>query len=155
MPLISDTLTCDGYNGLLKSPPIKGLNCWAHIRRKFVEALPKGEEKGVSGFVVQQIRALYQIEGALKHGQVDALEIKGIRQKHSRPILESLKKYLDEKARTSLPQDALGKAIAYTQERWRYLIAYLEDGRYEIDNNRLERAIRAICLRSQQLAIRQ
>ena len=48
----------------------------------------------------------------------------------------------DQKARTSLPQGTLGQAIAYTRQRWPCLITYLEDGRYEIDNNRTERAIK-------------
>lgn len=138
-------LHCDGYGGyraLLKSPEITGLNCMAHVRRKFIEALPNGEEKGVSGVVVQKIRELYHIEEQLKRRLADPDQIKETRQRLSKPILESLKSYLDEKARVSLPQGALGKAIAYARSRWRYLINYLTDGRYEIDNNRCERAIK-------------
>lgn len=114
----------------------------AHVRRKFMEALPNGEEKGVSGAVVQKIRELYQIEEMLKRRQADAAQIRETRQRLSKPILESLRRYLDEKARVSLPQGALGKALAYARQRWKYLMTYLEDGRYEIDNNRTERAIK-------------
>lgn len=138
-------LHCDGYGGyrgLLKSPEIIGLNCMAHVRRKFIEALPNGEEKGVSGVVVQKIRELYHIEEQLKRRLANPGQIKETRQRLSKPILESLKSYLDEKARISLPQGALGKAITYARQRWSYLITYLEDGRYEIDNNRTERAIK-------------
>lgn len=138
-------LHCDGYGGyqaLLKHPDIKGINCMAHVRRKFMEALPNGEEKGVSGMVVQKIRELYQIEEMLKRRQADAGQIKEMRQRLAKPICESLKQTLDEKARVSLPQGALGKAIAYARQRWKYLMTYLEDGRYEIDNNRTERAIK-------------
>jgi len=138
-------LHCDGYKGyqkLIESGQVTGLNCWAHVRRKFIEALPNGEEKGVAGYVVGQIRKLYAIETWIKRRGCEDTEIKAIRQKMAKPILESLKTYLDEKARTSLPQGALGKAIAYTRGRWPYLITYLEDGRYEIDNNRAERAIK-------------
>ncbi len=138
-------LHCDGYGGynaLLKSSEIIGVNCMAHVRRKFMEALPNGEEKGVSGAVVQKIRELYQIEEMLKRRQADAAQIRETRQRLSKPILESLRRYLDEKARVSLPQGALGKALAYARQRWKYLVTYLEDGRYEIDNNRTERAIK-------------
>ncbi len=136
---------CDGYSGyqkLIQSGQVTGLNCWAHVRRKFIEALPNGEEKGVAGYIVQQIRKLYYLEKLIKQRDLENAAIKTIRQEMAKPILESLKIYLDEKARTSLPQGGLGKAIAYTRQRWRYLITYLEDGRYEIDNNRTERAIK-------------
>ena len=137
-------LHCDGYNGyqkLIESGQVIGLNCWAHVRRKFMEALPNGEEKGVAGYVVGQIRKLYLLESWSKQRDLEEEAIKRVRQKMAKPILEALKTYLDEKARTSLPQGALGKAIAYTRQRWKYLVTYLEDGRYEIDNNRTERAI--------------
>jgi transposase len=138
-------LHCDGYaayHALIKSGQVTGLNCWAHVRRKFMEALPNGEEKGVAGYVVQQIRKLYYLEDLIKQRDLDEQAIRTVRQKMARPILETLKTYLDEKSRTSLPQGALGKAIAYTRQRWSYLLNYLEDGRYEIDNNRTERAIK-------------
>jgi hypothetical protein len=40
------------------------------------------------------------------------------------------------------PKSALGKAAHYTREQWPYLVAYLEDGRLEISNNRAERSIK-------------
>jgi transposase len=138
-------LHCDGYGGylpLIKSAQVIGINCFAHVRRKFVEALPNGKEKGVAGSVVKMLRALYKIEESLTAQHANVATIYDQRQKHAKPLLEQLKSYLDEKAKTSLPQSPAGKAIAYTLKRWPYLINYLNDGRYEIDNNRTERAIK-------------
>lgn len=138
-------LHCDGYTGyhpLIKTHTVIGLNCWAHVRRKFIEALPNGKEKGVAGSVVKTIRHLYCIEENLRTECADSMTIKTTRKKLSEPILVKLKTFLDEKAKTMLPQSPVGKAIAYTLKRWPYLITYLEDGRYEIDNNRTERAIK-------------
>jgi transposase len=138
-------LHCDGYGGynaLLQSEDIIGINCWAHVRRKFVEALPQGKEKGVSGHVVRVIRALYQIEENLKAANADIETTKAIRLQKSKLILDDLKVYLDEKSKTVLRSSKLGIAIEYTRKRWPYLITYLLDGRYEIDNNRSERAIK-------------
>ncbi len=138
-------LHCDGYswyNPLLKKVRIIGINCWAHVRRKFIEALPQGKEKGVSGHVVRVIRALYQIEEKLKAAHADDDTIKRIRQLQAKPILDDLKKYLDEKSPTVLHSSKLGVAIEYARKRWPYLLTYLQDGRYEIDNNRSERAIK-------------
>jgi transposase len=138
-------LHCDGYagyNALLQKNGIVGINCWAHVRRKFVEVLPQGKEKGVSGHVVRVIRALYQIEEKLKAVHADIDTIKTIRQQRAKLILDDLKKYLDEKSQSVLHSSQLGAAIEYTRKRWPYLITYLLDGRYEIDNNRSERSIK-------------
>ena len=114
----------------------------AHVRRKFIEALPNGKEKGIAGHVVKYIRALYLIEDKLKQKKADAIKIKDDRLRLSQPILSELKLYLDEKASKVPTQSPIGKAISYTRQRWQYLITYLQDGRYEIDNNRTERAIK-------------
>jgi transposase len=138
-------LHCDGYGGyhpLFKTQGIIGINCWAHVRRKFIEALPQGKEKGVSGQVVKIIRVLYKIEEQLKLTHADVHKIKEVRLEKSKPILDNLKKYLDDKSASVLPSSKLGKAIEYTLKRWPYLLSYLQDGRYEIDNNRSERAIK-------------
>lgn len=136
-------LHCDGYagyNALLSSDDIVGINCMAHVRRKFMEALPNGKEKGVSGYVVKTLRVLYKLETLLKDTHPDT--IKEVRQEKAKPILEKLKIYLDEKTKVVPPQSKVGEAIKYTLKRWDYLVTYLKDGRYEIDNNRTERAIK-------------
>lgn len=142
-------LHCDGYGSyfpVLKSPQVVGLNCWAHVRRKFIEALPNGKEKGVAGHVVKFIRALYRIEEGLTAEKANPQRIWEVRQQKAVPILNELKLYLDEKAKTALPSSPIGATIAYTLKRWSYLTNYLKDGRYEIDNNRTERAIKPFVL---------
>jgi transposase len=128
-------LHCDGYGGynaLLKSQHIIGINCFAHVRRKFVEALPNGKEKGVAGYIVNLIRLLYKIEANLKTKKADWETIKEIRQQQAKPILDQLKTFLDEKVNTTLPSSKVGQAIEYTLKRWPYLTTYLIDGEYEI-----------------------
>ncbi len=141
----SGALHCDGYGGyakLLANKNIIGINCMAHVRRKFVEALPSGKLKGVSGQVVRLIGQLYKIEESLKAQDASYDKITAVRNEKSKPILETLHKYLQEKASCVPPQSKVGKAISYTLKRWQYLTTYLLDGRYEIDNNLTERAIK-------------
>ena len=45
-----------------------------------------------------------------------------------------------------LPKSPLGKAVRYALSQWEYLIGYVEDGRYEIDQNLVENAIRPSCV---------
>lgn len=129
-------LHCDGYTGyesLTKRNDIIGVNCWAHCRRKFVEALPNGKEKGVSGHIVRTLRKLYEIEESLKAADASPEQVREVRQEKSKPMLDELGKYLVEKQKCVPPKSAVGAAISYTLKRWSQLITYLEDGRYEIE----------------------
>jgi len=138
-------LHCDGYTGynkLTQSDSVVGINCWAHVRKKFVDALPKGKEKGISGYVVRTIRALYQLEESLKAANATPDQIKQSRVKAAKPILDQLALYLAEKKKAVPPKSVIGKAIRYTLQRWPMLITYLQDGRYQIDNNLAERTIK-------------
>jgi hypothetical protein len=57
-----------------------------------------------------------------------------------------MKAWLDKEAIQVLPESATGKAIGYRRSRREYLKRYVEDGRFEIDNNLVENAIRPVAL---------
>ena len=71
-----------------------------------------------------------------------AAERKAARELRSKPILDKIKAWLDEKAAKVLPKGLLGQAIAYTLGLWPQLSTFLEDGRIPLDNNLAENAIR-------------
>ena len=142
-------LHCDGYAGynkLITSEDIIGVNCWAHVRRKFIDALPNGKEKGVSGHVVKRIRELYRVESTLRDNKANDEIIKATRLEKSKPIIEKLKITLDEKIEGVPRESPVAKAIQYTLNRFEFLTTYLNDGRLEVDNNRPERGMRSFAL---------
>lgn len=132
-----------GYHAVVRTTPIIGLGCWAHVRRKFIDAqkaLPKAQQS--KGNRVQQalafIAKLYQLEREIAE---QAPQIKAERrQAEATAVLKRFKAWLDKQSIP--PQSLLGKAIAYTLEQWPRLIVYLKDGRLAIDNNGVENAIR-------------
>ncbi len=131
----------EGYNALSKSPGILGHGaCWAHVRRRFVEATHGRKNTAPAHQMVALISKLYQIErvGRDKAPQERA----ALRQKKAAPILDKIKAWLDQKALQVLPKSPLGNAISYTLKLWPGLVTYLEDGHIEVDNNRAENAIR-------------
>ncbi len=131
----------EGYNALSKSPAILGHGaCWAHVRRRFVEATHGRKNTAPAHQMVALISKLYQIErvGRDKTPQERA----AIRQKKAALILDKIKAWLDQKAPQVLPKSPLGTAIFYTLKLWPGLITYLDDGHIEIDNNKAENAIR-------------
>ena len=131
----------EGYNALSKSPGILGHGaCWAHVRRRFVEATHGRKNTAAAHQMVALISKLYQIERAARDKAPQ--ERAAIRQKKAAPILDKIKTWLDEKVTKVLPKSPLGGAITYTLNLWPRLTTYLEDGHIEIDNNKVENAIR-------------
>jgi len=134
-------LQVDGYAGYEQTDATL-VGCWAHARRKFVEA-QKAQGKGKTGkadWAINHIQKLYALESKLK---TKAAEVKyQQRQEVAKPLLQQLWDWL-EKSKDTIPQESLlGKAITYSQNQWPKLIRYLEDGRLNIDNNRAERAVK-------------
>lgn len=132
-----------GYNGVA-APGIIRLGCWAHARRKFVEAQkaaagPKGRA-GKADLAISLIGKLYAVERRIQHLDPDTRH--RLRQSDSVPLLQTLRDWLDNTLHTTLPKGLLGKALAYLDKNWSRLTVYVEDGRLSIDNNLAENAIR-------------
>lgn len=131
-----------GYNALGAKAGVERLGCWAHARRKFVEAQkvqPKGKTGGAD-IALNLINKLYGIERGLNGGS-DA-ERKTGHHEQSLPILAQLKSWIDKTQPQVTAQSALGKAINYLASNWSKLERYVEEGYLPIDNNAAERAIR-------------
>lgn len=131
-----------GYNAVAAQAGIERLACWAHARRKFVEAQkvqPKGKT-GRADVALNLINKLYGIERELKDAD-DNQRLIG-RQQHSEAILAQLKNWLDKTQPQVTAHNALGKAVNYLASNWRRLVRYTEGGHLPIDNNRAENAIR-------------
>ncbi len=131
----------DGYNAVSKTPGILGhAACWAHVRRRFIDATHGRKNTAAAHQMVALIGKLYQVERAAR--QNTPRERKALRQAQASPILDKMKAWLDEKAAKVLPKSPLGEAVAYTLGLWPKLTTYLEDGDIPIDNNKIENAIR-------------
>ena len=131
-----------GYNAVAAQAGVERLACWAHARRKFIEAQkvqPKGKT-GRADVVLNLINKLYGIERDLKEASAEKRH-QG-RQQHSRPILAQLQSWLEKTQPQVTAQNALGKAVNYLASNWSRLVRYVEAGHLPIDNNRAENAIR-------------
>lgn len=140
-------LQADGYSAyeaFEKQPGITLLACMAHARRKFDESLKN--DKTRAEHVLGLIQELYAIERKAREGQMDDDQRKALRQENATVLLEELHTWLNENITQVLPKSAIGQAIAYTLHLWSRLIRYLDDGRYEIDNNLIENSIRPVAL---------
>ncbi len=145
----NQAIMVDGYERYQKACDTYGitrLGCWAHARRKFKEAqaLQKQGKTGKSDQALAYINKLYAIEKNIKDEPPDKRH--QVRQEMAIPIIEKLKQWLDKSLPTIAPKTKLGEALVYLNNQWDRLIGYLEDGRYPIDNNAAERAIRPFAI---------
>jgi hypothetical protein len=137
-------LQADAYSGYhpLYQRGIKEVGCWAHARRKFVEAMETDSETGQSALAF--IHRLYDVEREAKGKS--AHDRKLLRWTHAKPVLDTFKTWMDVQALKVLPKSVMGQALGYSLRQWGALNCYLEDGDLAIDNNPAERALRAVAL---------
>lgn len=126
-----------------KPSSIIELGCWAHARRKFVEAGDAGDP--FAGPAVAMVRELYAVEKKARAEEMTPDDILELRQAKSHPVLDNIEAWMAERIDV-LPKSPLGKAIGYAQNNWAALRRYTEDGRLAIDNNAAERAIRPVAI---------
>ncbi len=97
-----------GYNALAAQNGVERLGCWAHARRKFVEAQkvqPKGKT-GRADIALSLINKLYGIERDLKDGSDE--DRKAARMERSLPLLAQLKSWV-EKTQPQVTTQCLGQ----------------------------------------------
>ncbi len=136
----------EGYNAVCDKNQLAQLGCWAHVRRKFDEALKAQETRAKNKTVslaedaMRRIQLLYRIEHKAKHLTPEQRHT--IRTQRSLPVLKDVRKWLDKHLMVVPPKSALGKAMNYADKQWPKLVTYTRDGRPRIDNNLTENAIR-------------
>lgn len=145
-----------GYKGFIQADAYQGYDqlyvpggatevaCWAHVRRKFVEA--EETEPDLSKEAVDRIRQLFQIESEADRQGLSTEARRALRQSKAAPLVEKLGAWMDDAETRVLPKGPLGKAIRYARNQWKALTRYLEDGRLSISNNAAERALRPIAV---------
>jgi transposase len=138
----------EGYSAIGEKEGIVHVGCWAHARRKFVEAQRLAQGKSSAAEMIALIGALYAIEQRLRDeyfgtgGSGDSIAFAQARSKAVIPVFAQIDSWLKAKAVELPPQSALGKAISYMRDMWPRLVRYIECPSLTPDNNEAERAIR-------------
>ena len=140
------------YQSLARSSPnLKLAHCWAHVRRKFLEAADF--DRDLSEQAAGLINRLFEIEREVPRAGPDATDddrqqILGLRrrlrQEKSKPVVKELLEWGGRHDGAVLPRSKLGKAISYMLKLWEGLTLFLDDPRVPLDNNAAERALRGV-----------
>ena len=133
-----------GYDGVYVDPARKIVEvaCWAHARRYWWEA--KGTDSARAHQALGFIARLYQVETAARNRLPE--ERCTLRVEHAAPILAEFASWLEREEPSVLPKSPIGEALRYTQNQWRALNRYVEDGDLAIDNNVSERTVKIAAL---------
>ncbi len=131
------------YNALADRGGVKLAYCWAHLRRDFFD-IAAGGNAPIASEALQRIAALYAIEEKIRGRSAD--ERHAVRQTETKPLIEALKTWLEQKLEIVAKRGRLGEAIRYGLTRWEGFTRFLDDGCIEIDSNIVERSIRPIAL---------
>jgi hypothetical protein len=116
--------------------------CMAHARRKFEEA--KSSHPRLSAEALAFFQQLYDLEDRARDFSPE--ERRALRQQEAVPLLDRFRAWLDAQASTALPKLKWGEAVGYARNQWSALINYVQDGRLPIDNNDVERDLRALTI---------
>ena len=131
-----------GYDGVVVGNAITRAGCWAHARRKFVDA--QKAHPAIAAEAVGIIQRLYAVE---ERGRT--LDVPGrlaLRQGESVPVLAGLKERLWTWKDRLLPKHPMAEAVNYTLNQWNPLSVFASDGAVPIDNNVSEREMKRVVL---------
>jgi transposase len=149
---IDGFIQCDGYAGysrevedddgqtLVAVPPERRLGCGMHIRSKFHAALLAKD--GRATIPLKLFADLYKIEEDCKARGLDADARGEERRRRSAPLLDVFDDWTDKLHPKLLPKSPLRRATTYAINQRPFFRRCFDDGRFEIDNGRVERRIR-------------
>nr|WP_205417475.1 IS66 family transposase [Trinickia diaoshuihuensis] len=140
------TLQADAYGGyqaIYETGRVVEAACWAHARRQIYE-LHASRPNAFNTEALERIGALYKIEEAIRGKPPD--ERRAYRQTQAKPLLDQLHAWLSDVLDTLSRKSDTSRAILYALNRWAALTRYCDDGRLEIDNLPVERALRGVAI---------
>ncbi len=151
---IDGFVQCDGYAGyarevenededgetLVAVPSERRLGCGMHIRSKFHSALLAKDRR--AAIPLKHFADLYAIEDDCKKRGLDAAARGEERRRRSLPLLDVFDGWVDDLHPRLLPKSPLRRATTYAINQRKFFRRCFSDGRFEIDNGRVERRIR-------------
>jgi transposase len=142
-------LQVDGYAGFKRLAGERADNsvrlafCWSHMRRPFYQ-FHASTKSPVAAELLARLASLYEIEAGIRGKSAE--HRRAVRDARSRPIVDALHVWLQEQVPRLPGSSDLARAMRYALRHWPGLVAFLDDGRIEMDTNVVERAIRPVAL---------
>ena len=120
--------------------------CWAHSRRRFVEATQLNQQDVASTRIVAQMAKLFAIDAQARDENMSHAARHALRMERAPSVLAELKAQIEAASRTALPSSPLGKAASYTLRLWDKLTRFLDYPELELSNNLAENSMRPVAI---------
>jgi transposase len=141
-------LQTDGYQAYdgIGGPKLVHVGCWAHARRKFVDAVKVNRDDAAAIQMVLRMDALFLVDRHAREKQMSVEERLATRREHAEVWAEEVRQECAKLAPTVLPKSALGKAVGYTLNMWPKLRRCFDHAEVELSNNLAENSMRPVAL---------
>ena len=141
-------LQTDGYQAYdhIGGPKLVHVGCWAHARRKFVDAVKVNPRDAAAIKMVTRMDALFLVDRHARQQQLSTEERLASRREHAQSWAEEIRQECLALSQTALPKSTLGQAAAYTLNMWSKLRRCFDYAEVELSNNLAENSMRPIAL---------
>ena len=141
-------LQTDGYQVYegIGGPKLVHVGCWAHARRKFVDAVKVNRDDAAAVQMVMRMDALFLVDRHAREKQMTVEERLAARREHAEVWAEEIRQECAKLALTVLPKSALGRAVSYTLNMWPKLRRCFDYAEVELSNNLAENSMRPVAL---------
>ena len=141
-------LQTDGYSAYdhVGGRKLVHVGCWAHARRKFVDAVKVNKQDAEAVKMVTRMDALFLVDRHAREQKLTAEERLAFRREHALPWVEEIREECLALSKSALPKSALGQAVAYTLNMWPKLRRCFDYGEVELSNNIAENSMRPVAL---------
>jgi hypothetical protein len=141
-------LQTDGYQAYdnIGGPKLVHVGCWAHARRKFVDAVKVNPQDPAAVAMVTRMDALFLVDRHARQQQLSIEERLALRREHADSWAEEIRRECVALSKSTLPKSALGQAAAYTLNMWTKLRRCFDYAEVELSNNLAENSMRPIAL---------
>ena len=130
----------------LRKAKMVRVGCWAHARRKFVDAVKVNPKDAAAVVMVTRMDALFLIDRDARRRELSVHERQAQRGEHAEEWLQEIRQACLALAQQALPKSALGQAAAYTLNMWAKLRRCFEHAEVELSNNLAENSMRPVAL---------
>jgi len=141
-------LQTDGYQAYegVGGPKLVHVGCWAHARRKFVDAVKVNKNDVSAVQMVMRMDGLFLVDRDARQKQMTVEERLAARRQHVETWAEEIRQECAKLTTTVLPKSALGKAAGYTLSQWPKLRRVFDYAEVELSNNLAENSMRPVAL---------
>jgi transposase len=141
-------LQTDGYQAYdgVGGPELVHIGCWAHARRKFVDAIKVSPQDAEAVKMVVRMDAVFLVDREARRQAMTPAERMALRREHARPWVDEIREACWMISRQVLPQSATGKAVSYTLNMWTKLERCFQYEQVELSNNLAENSMRPVAL---------